>query len=31
MTLTSSSFSQADFEMLDAWLLRRGKGICDIV
>jgi uncharacterized protein len=25
------SFSEADFEMLDAWLLRRGKGICEIV
>jgi uncharacterized protein len=24
-------FSDADFEMLDAWLLRRSKGICDIV
>jgi uncharacterized protein len=24
-------FSEADFEMLDAWLLRRSKGICEIV
>lgn len=24
-------FSNADFEALDAWLLRRGKGICEIV
>lgn len=31
MTAIPPRFSDADFETLDAWLLRRGKGICEIV
>jgi uncharacterized protein len=30
-TTIGSSFSEEDFEQLNAWLLKRARGICDIV